>query len=91
MPFITTLDDDRINYTKTCEDFDHLGIDCCSDCHDEPDLNLEIARVDGENALLCHNLWMFFYPEGIESKLSPEEKLLRAIFREPHYDLDFPD
>lgn len=72
-----------IEYTKDCRDFDYTGVDCCPDCHEYPDDELDVVIVDGEPALLCCALRRFFYPDGYDlknSKLSPEEKLLRAIF-----------
>lgn len=78
-----TLDGDTIQYTKTCKDFGYLGVECCSDCHEDPDNHLDVVQVNGEPALLCCDLIAFFYPDGADSKLSPEEKLLRAIFGEP--------
>ena len=71
-------------YTKDCRDFDYTGVTCCPDCHEDPDHELEIVRIDGELALLCCALRRFFYPEGHDTRLSPEERLLRAIFTRPH-------
>lgn len=77
-----------MNYTKTCKDFGWTGIDCCSSCHEEPEYELDIVQVDGELALLCCKLRRFFYPDGDgfkNSRLSPEEKLLRAIFGDEYH------
>jgi hypothetical protein len=79
---ILTIDSVAIEYTKTCKDFGYLGVECCDNCHGDPDNHLDVVQVNGEPALLCCKLRMFFYPEGADSKLSPEERLLRAIFGE---------
>jgi hypothetical protein len=73
-----------IPYNKTCQNYAHLGVDCCPTCHEDPDNHLDVVKIDGEPALLCCLLRMFFYPAGADSKLSPEERLLRAIFGESH-------
>jgi len=72
------------SYKLTCEDFGHTGVECCPTCH-EPDLaeyELRIVQIDGVNALLCCAMTAFFYPKDPSRGLSPEEKLLMAIFGE---------
>jgi hypothetical protein len=75
---------DCLRYEKTCRDFSDLGLQCCAVCHEDPDNHLDVVVVDGIPALLCCELRKWFYPDGSDSKLSPEEKLLRAIFGESH-------
>jgi hypothetical protein len=72
------------SWTKTCKDFDYIDVPCCSICHDEElaDMELRIVKIDNESALLCCAKIAFFYPEDPNIGLSPEEKLLRAIFGE---------
>jgi len=76
--------DKTIEYAKSCKDFDYTGVRCCDICH-EADLaqyELVVVRIDNEPALLCCQMKSFFYPEDTRIGLSPEEKLLRAIFGE---------
>lgn len=78
---------DGQEYTKDCRDFAYTGVKCCSVCHEDHlrDYELEIIIIDGEVCLVCCQLKAFFYPPDPNRKLSPEEKLLRAIFGEgPH-------
>jgi hypothetical protein len=75
---------DKPSYKLTCKDFKHTGVDCCETCHD-PDLaeyELRVVKVDGVNALLCCSFVAFFYPRDPGKGMSPEEKLLLAIFGE---------
>lgn len=74
--------DDR--WIKTCKDFDYIGEPCCVICHDEEleRFELRVVTIDNELALLCCAKIAFFYPEDLNIGLSPEEKLLRAIFGE---------
>lgn len=76
---------------RTCRDYRQRGVECCAVCHEYPDEELEVVLVDGETALLCCALRRFFYPGGHESRLSPEERLLRAIFGCPHAPDSFDD
>lgn len=82
------MDGDALQYTKVCRDFSHVGVTCCLPCHSDPEYHMDVVQVDGEPALLCCSFRKFFYPNGIDSKLSPEERLLRAIFGEPHHNRD---
>jgi hypothetical protein len=71
------------DYQKTCKDFAYTGVKCCSLCHETGyDISgLEVCIVDGQPVLLCCTLHVFFYPLKEDgSKITPEEKLLRAIF-----------
>lgn len=43
---------------------------------------MRVVKVDGVNARLCCALVAFFYPRDPGRGLSPEEKLLMAIFGE---------
>jgi hypothetical protein len=81
---------DNVEYTKDCRNFTHVGVGCCQTCHSDPEYAMAVVQVDGEPTLLCCMLRAFFYPGNPNQKLSPEEKLLRAIFGEaPHVqDLD---
>jgi hypothetical protein len=75
---------ERIDYLKDCRDFDYTGVKCCPWCH-ESDLaqyELVVVKIDNEPALLCCQMKAFFYPGNPTLGLSPEEKLLRAIFGE---------
>jgi hypothetical protein len=74
----------QIEYTKTCRDFDYTGVRCCDICHEEDLAQYELAvvTIDNEPALLCCQMKSFFYPDDPQRGLSPEEKLLRAIFGE---------
>jgi len=71
-------------YKKTCKDFEYTGVQCCEECHnpDFAEYNLRVVKVDGVNALLCCTLSTFFYPRDPGKGLTPEEKLLIAIFGE---------
>jgi hypothetical protein len=75
----------RPSYKLTCKDFDYTGVECCGTCHDPEfaESDLRIVKVDGVNALLCCALTAFFYPQDPGKGISPEEKLLRAIFGDP--------
>lgn len=75
---------EKPSYKLTCKDFRYTGVDCCETCHD-PDLaeySLRIVKIDGVNALLCCVMVAFFYPRDPGRGMSPEEKLLMAIFGE---------
>jgi hypothetical protein len=76
------LQDDK--WLKTCKDFDYIDVPCCDICHDEElaESALRVVQIDNEPALLCCAKISFFYPEDPNIGLSPEEKLLRAIFGE---------
>lgn len=71
-------------YKLTCKDFEHTGVECCDICHDHDlsDMELRLVKIDGVNALLCCSMVAFFYPKDPSKGLSPEEKLLLAIFGE---------
>jgi len=76
--------DRQFEYNKSCRDFEYTGVRCCDICH-EPDLasyELVVVQINGEPALLCCMMKAFFYPDDKTIGLSPEEKLLRAIFGE---------
>jgi hypothetical protein len=88
MAEIYILDGDALHYAKTCRDYSHLGIECCAVCHEDPENHMDVVQIDGDPALLCCLLRNYFYPAGAPSKLSPEERLLRAIFGE-HHDARF--
>jgi hypothetical protein len=78
-----------MNRIKNCKDFDYTGVRCCQTCHEYEYGELDVVQVDGEPALLCCQLYAFFYPQKALKYLSPEEKLLRAIFGEkPHQQVD---
>lgn len=68
----------------TCKDSDYTGVICCPTCHDEEfsQCNLRVVKINNQPALLCCTMISFFYPEDPNTGLSPEEKLLRAIFGE---------
>jgi hypothetical protein len=83
MEFINGLE-----YVKDCRDFDHVGVECCEDCHGDPENHLDVVQINGDPALLCCNLIDFFYPDGADTYLTPEERLLRAIFGSPHHGPD---
>jgi hypothetical protein len=72
----------RESYKRTCADFQYAGVDCCPDCHDPilSDYSLRVVKIDGVNALLCCTMVAFFYPRDPGRGMSPEEKLLLAIF-----------
>jgi len=78
------LFDPRPNYKLTCKDFKHTGVACCEQCHDPEfaEYELRVVKVDGVNALLCCAMVAFFYPRNPGKGMSPEEKLLLAIFGE---------
>jgi hypothetical protein len=71
-------------YELTCRDFDYTGVQCCPTCHEQElsEYELRVVQVDGRSALLCCQLVSFFYPTEPNRGMSPEEKLLRAIFGE---------
>jgi hypothetical protein len=77
--------DSRPRYKLTCKDFKHTGVDCCESCHDPEaaDYALRVVKIDGVYALLCCAMTAFFYPRNPGKGMSPEEKLLLAIFGEP--------
>lgn len=76
--------DSRPRHKQTCKDFRHTGVPCCELCHDPEfaEYSLRVVKVDGVNALLCCSLVAFFYPRNPGKGMSPEEKLLLAIFGE---------
>jgi hypothetical protein len=82
------MDDDfyvrRTEYKLTCKDFQYTGVGCCPECHDPniSDYTLRVVMIDGVNALLCCTMIAFFYPRDPGRGMSPEEKLLVAIFGE---------
>lgn len=45
-------------------------------------MHLRVVKVDGVNALLCCTFVAFFYPRDPSKGMSPEERLLMAIFGE---------
>ena len=71
-------------YKKTCKDFQYNGVHCCEECHDPllSEYDLRVVKIDGVNALLCCAMVAFFYPQDPSKGLTPEERLLRAIFGE---------
>src|SRR5579863_4869723 len=71
-------------YKLTCKDFAHYGVHCCPTCHefDLAEYELRVVQVDGINALLCCAMVAYFYPRDPGKGMSPEEKLLLAIFGE---------
>jgi len=74
----------NLEWELTCEDFDYTGVRCCPICH-ESDLSkyeLVVVKINNKAALLCCELRAFFYPDDPNIGLTPEEKLLRAIFGE---------
>lgn len=73
-----------LDYELSCGDFEYTGVPCCGMCHSEElsEYELRVVQIDGRQALLCCALIVFFYPESPGTGLSPEEKLLRAIFGE---------
>ena len=75
---------EKPSYKLTCKDFKHTGVDCCDVCHDSElaEYELRVVKIDGVNALLCCAMVAFFYPRDPGRGLSPEEKLLMAIFGE---------
>ena len=78
------LFDKRPKYKLTCKDFRHTGVECCAECHDIEfaEYSLRVVKVDGVNALLCCTMVAFFYPRDPSRGMSPEERLLLAIFGE---------
>lgn len=78
------LFDPRPKYKLTCKDFKHTGVDCCENCHDPEfaEYELRVVTIDGVKALLCCTKVAFFYPRDPGRGMSPEEKLLLAIFGE---------
>jgi hypothetical protein len=71
-------------YKATCKDYDYTGVKCCQQCHDPEfaEYELRVVKVDGVSALLCCAMVAFFYPRDPGKGMSPEEKLLLAIFGE---------
>ena len=76
--------DPRPSYKLTCKDFQYTGVQCCEMCHDSEfaEYQLRVVKVDGVNALLCCSFVAFFYPRDPGKGMSPEERLLLAIFGE---------
>jgi hypothetical protein len=69
----------------TCKDLPYTGEECCDSCHRvEEGRYLRDIKVDGEWYTVCCAMERFFYPEETKN-LTPEEKLLRAIFNEDHW------
>jgi|ERR1700722_11348110 len=74
---------------KTCEDFKHLGVECCETCHGHY-AHYEMSVIDlpsGGKAWVCDTVKWAIYPEKYRelqerSRKSPEGKLLREIFGE---------
>jgi hypothetical protein len=77
---------------KTCKDFDYTGVKCCPICHESKFEMLPI-KIDNGLAVLCCAFRAFFYPDDPGIGLTPEEKLLRAIFGEStvHSEEDMED
>ena len=75
---------EKPEYKLTCKDFKYTGVQCCDVCHDSElaEYELRVVKVDGVNALLCCAMVAFFYPRDPGKGLSPEERLLIAIFGE---------
>jgi hypothetical protein len=75
---------EKPEYKLTCKDFKYTGVDCCESCHtaEWAEYELRVVKVDGVNALLCCAMVAFFYPRDPGKGMSPEEKLLMAIFGE---------
>ena len=67
---------------KNCQDYDYTGVPCCKVCHENSKFELVLIKIDGKWARVCCALRRFFYPADPGIGLSPEEKLLRAIFGE---------
>jgi hypothetical protein len=70
------------DYKLTCKNFGYTGVECCPTCHDPEfaEFDLRVLKVDGVPALLCCAMAAFFYPADPSKGITPEEKLLRAIF-----------
>jgi hypothetical protein len=72
----------RNNTEKTCKDYEYTGVKCCDSCHSYSEFELVTIKIDGKWARVCCAFRRFFYPEDPGIGLTPEEKLLRAIFGE---------
>lgn len=59
---------------KTCEDFQHLGVECCDCCHGSY-AHYEMSLIDlpdGGKAWVCdHVLWAIFPEEAKKLEQSP--------------------
>jgi hypothetical protein len=74
---------------KTCEDFKHLNVECCEDCHHVyPHYDMSVIDLpDGGKAWVCDTVKWAIYPEKYQElqewwKNSPAGKLLNEIFGE---------
>jgi hypothetical protein len=72
---------------KTCEDFKHLGVECCETCHKfYPHYEMKLIELpDGAPAWVCDAVEWAIYPKRLRAleewgKSTPEGKLLRSIF-----------
>lgn len=67
--------------SKTCEDFKHLGVECCDTCHrfvPETDM-YSVDLPDGGKAWICCAVRSVLFPEPEEDKSDPEVKLLAWV------------
>lgn len=65
---------------KTCEDFKHLGVECCAICHEDAAYEMSVIDLpDGGKAWLCDSVKMAIYPERYRSD-EEAEQMLNFIF-----------
>ncbi len=65
---------------KTCDDFKHLGVECCAICHEGAAYEMSVIDLpDGEKAWLCDALETAIYPK-IQPEIRHGEQMLNFIF-----------
>jgi hypothetical protein len=82
--FIISVLQDRLpdGDIRTCEDFKHLGVECCEICHDSPHYELSVIDLpDGGKAWVCDSVKHAMYPEKYRDRREAEQ-MLREIFGE---------
>jgi hypothetical protein len=64
---------------KTCEDFNHLNIECCQICHENAAYEMSVVTLpDGCHAWLCDAVKSAIFPERYRDSGETEEILRKS-------------
>ena len=71
---------------RTCEDFKHLGVECCKVCHDDAHYEMSVIDVlGGAKAWVCDSVKQAIYPERYRDDKEAQH-MLRQVFGDPDND-----
>ncbi len=75
---------------RTCDDFKHLGAQCCETCHELPDTEMYVIDLpDGGKAWVCDQVQWAIYPEKyweFQKYSCTQEQLMKVM---DYYPTDF--